>query len=89
MCDKKKRKFSAQTPTKGSGKRHKTGLEIRKKTPVPFNELERIPEDIIQPAEVYETFVSRSKCKEENVLWLLTRLSFAIANPDAFYYEML
>ena len=85
MGNNKKRKFSAQTPTKKSDKRLKTVSDICKKTPIFFNELEHIPKSIIQPVKIYETIITRSNCKEENVLWLLIRLFFAIASPDAFY----
>lgn len=81
----KKRKFSAQTSIKESGKKLKKSSEICKKTLVFFNELERISKDIIQSTKVYDIFVSRSNSEDEKVLWLLTRLFFAIASPDAFY----
>jgi hypothetical protein len=45
--------------------------------------LQKIPKTSSQPAEVYKIFLDRGQ--NEDLCWLLTRLFFAIASPDAFY----
>jgi hypothetical protein len=47
--------------------------------------LEHIPKSSIQPTEIYRIFLDRSQSKDLDRIWLLTRLFFAIASPDAFY----
>jgi hypothetical protein len=47
--------------------------------------LEHILKSNIQPAKVYKIFLDRSQSKDLDGIWLLTRLFFAIASPDAFY----
>jgi hypothetical protein len=51
---------------------------------VVWTELEAIPQDIIEPAEVYETLASRCVGADQNALCLMTRLFYAIASPEAF-----
>jgi hypothetical protein len=47
--------------------------------------MEHIPKSSIQPADVYKIFLDRSQSEDQEGIWLLTRLFFAIASPDAFY----
>ncbi|EON65747.1 hypothetical protein W97_04986 [Coniosporium apollinis CBS 100218] len=68
-----------------SSKRSKKCLPFDANSSKFFEELQHIPQSSIQSAEVYQTFVKRSNSEDENGLWLLTRLFFAIASPDAFF----
>ncbi|KAJ9646985.1 hypothetical protein H2199_001971 [Coniosporium tulheliwenetii] len=68
-----------------SSKRFKKRLPFNASSSISFEELQHIPQGIIQSTEVYQTFITRSNSEDENGLWLLTRLFFAIASPDTFY----
>jgi tetratricopeptide (TPR) repeat protein len=69
----------------GPSKRPKTRVLTTTTDIASLKSLEHIPKSSIQPAEVYKIFLDRSQSTDLNRTWLLTRLFFAIASPDAFY----
>ncbi|KAJ9634554.1 hypothetical protein H2199_008837 [Coniosporium tulheliwenetii] len=80
-----KRKSNEHGLGSKSSKRSKKRLPFDASSSKFFEELQHIPQGIIQSAEVYQTFIKRSNSEDENGLRLLTRLFFAIASPDAFF----
>jgi len=79
-----KRKPSEQSPGTRTRKRLKSQSQIVNVRPTSLKELECIPQDIIPPTEVCQKLVSRCGNVDEGALWLLVRLFYAIASPDAF-----
>jgi hypothetical protein len=80
-----KRKSSSQEVVDNRSKRSKTRVSTGITDIGSLKGLEHIPKDTIQPAEVYKIFINRSQSEDHDGMWLLTRLFFAIASPDAFY----
>lgn len=62
----------------------KTNPAAEKSVVIAWTELEAIPQDVIKPVEVYERLASRCNGADQNALWLMTQLFYAIASPNAF-----
>ena len=80
-----KRTASGQKLVDSPSKRPKTRAITPTTDIASLKSLEHIPKSSIQPAEVYKIFLDRSQSTDLDGIWLLTRLFFAIASPDAFY----
>jgi len=80
-----KRKPGAQESEKTQNKIPKIQCSFKSSVSAFFNQLSPIPKNLMQPADIYQIFADRSQNEDENGIWLLTRLFFAIASPDAFY----
>jgi len=79
-----KRKPSKHMSREGSRKKLKTLSQSDNIRPASLKELERIPQDIIQPSEVCQKLLTRCGNVDEGSLWLFARLFYAVASPDAF-----
>ncbi len=75
---------SEQSFGTGTRKRLKSQSQIVNVRPTSLKKLEHIPQDIIRPTEVYQKLISRCGNVDEGALWLLVRLFYGIASPDAF-----
>ena len=80
-----KRKSKVQEVVDDRSKRSKTRASTPTTDIASLKCLEHIPRSSIQPAEVYKIFLDRSQSEDQNGIWFMTRLFFAIASPDAFY----
>ncbi len=80
-----KRKLDAQESEKTQNKIPKIQCFFKSSVSAFFNQLSPIPKNLMQPADIYQIFADRSQNENENGIWLLTRLFFAIVSPDAFY----
>ena len=80
-----KRKSKVQEVVDDRSKRSKTRASTPMTDIASLKCLEHIPKSSIQPAEVYKIFLDRSQSEDQNGIWFMTRLFFAIASPDAFY----
>jgi hypothetical protein len=76
---------SPQPIPKVDSKWQKRRVESSKDDKTAFEMLSRLPQSIIEPVELYKRL--RYQYKSENIpgLWIVTRLFYAIASPEAIY----
>lgn len=80
-----KRKFDAQEFEKTQNKISKIQCFFKSSFSAFFNQLLFIFKNLMQSVDIYQIFADRSQNENENEIWLLTRLFFAIVSSNVFY----
>jgi len=80
-----KRKLDAQEFKKTQNKISKIQCFFKSSVSAFFNQLSLISKNLMQSVNIYQIFADRSQNKNENEIWLLTHLFFAIVSSNVFY----
>lgn len=80
-----KRKLDAQEFEKTQNKISKIQCFFKSSVSAFFNQLSLISKNLMQSVDIYQIFADRSQNENENEIWLLTHLFFAIVSSNAFY----